>query len=303
MAENPTIMNEARIPTDKVLQMRAQGLSNNQIIQTLQREGRDLPLIFNAMNQADIKSGIDYGSFGPQPGGSTMANEQEFPESQNGSGQQPIGQLEGMQQPMAPGMGQSMDQMGMSQSMGTDPMAQPMQSRGNPMMGGQPIGAQSMQGMEQQMGDPMMDMGQPADPMMGSQPMGMDMGAMQQGFMQSPMQGPMPSGYESQRIEELAEAIIDEKWNEIVRSINKIIDWKERVEARINKLEQRVDDMQKNFDVLHKGVLGKIGDYDQHLQNVGAEIKAMEKVFQKVIPSLTENVSELGRIAKDMKRK
>ncbi len=44
------------------------------------------------------------------------------------------------------------------------------------------------------------------------------------------------------------------------------------------------------------------GEYDQNILNVGTEIKVMEKVFQKVLPTLTENVNELSRITKGMKK-
>jgi len=250
------VMRPARIPTDKVLHMRSQGLSNNQIIQTLQREGIELPLIFNAMNQADIRSGIDYGNLG----GSTMAEQQS--QGQFGQEQQDF--------PAAPAFpGQETQQ-----DTGEYPP-----SEAYPDMG-------------QSMGPPQpMDFGGSLNqqPMMGQAPMGLS-------------SYPGRSGYDTQRIEELAEAIIDEKWNEIVRSINKIIDWKERVESRVTKMEQQMDDLQKNFDRLHNGVLGKITDYDQNLQNVGAEIKAMDRVFQKVLPTLTENVSELSSIAKRLKK-
>jgi hypothetical protein len=42
-------------------------------------------------------------------------------------------------------------------------------------------------------------------------------------------------------------------------------------------------------------------DYDKNLLDVGTEIKAMEKVFQKVLPELTSSVQELGRITKTAK--
>ena len=75
------VLRPARIPTDKVLELRAQGNSNNQIIQLLQREGYDLTVIFNAMNQADVKSGIDYGELAAgsksPPGGATMAEQMQ----------------------------------------------------------------------------------------------------------------------------------------------------------------------------------------------------------------------------------
>ncbi|PIN77684.1 hypothetical protein COV16_06600 [Candidatus Woesearchaeota archaeon CG10_big_fil_rev_8_21_14_0_10_34_8] len=271
--EEQQVMRESRIPTDKVLEMRSQGLSNNQIIQTLQRSGYDLTVIFNAMNQADIKSGIDYGNLGPsgfnQQGGSKMDEQEQYQ-------QEPMQDEEGLPDaPMFPGQSNNqMDFGAMPQSPSSAGMEQPMDMN---------AGAQPM------------DMG------MGSvQPMG---AGLPSGPAQFPSQGPMPSGYETQRIEELAEAIIDEKWNEIVRSINKIIDWKERVEARVNKMDQQMEEMQKNFDRLHKGIISKIGDYDQNIQQVGAEIKAMEKVFQKVLPTLTENVSELSRLTDRIKKK
>ncbi len=49
----------AGIPTDTVLNMRAQGLSNNQIIQTLQRAAYNPQQIADAMAQADIKYNVE----------------------------------------------------------------------------------------------------------------------------------------------------------------------------------------------------------------------------------------------------
>lgn len=101
---------------------------------------------------------------------------------------------------------------------------------------------------------------------------------------------------DKERVEEIAEAIIEEKWNELVKDINKVIEWKEKTESRITKLEQSLKDLRSSFDNLHRGMLGKISDYDKNLVEVGTEIKAMEKVFQKVLPTFTENVNKLSRI-------
>jgi len=210
-------------PTDIVLQMRQQGLSNNQIIQNLQGKGYDSNKIFDALNQADIKSGVEAmpppGEFAPDE----LQNPMQFQQSQF-----PAPQL------------------------GTPPPQE----------------------------QPPMDM---APPDMGI-PGGLD-----------------PSSME--RIEEIAEAIIDEKWNEIVKSINKIIDWKDRTEQKITKIDQQIVDLKQNFDSLTKGVLGKIGEYDENLTNIGSEIKAMEGVFQKVLPKLTENVHTLDRLTDELKKK
>ena len=60
-------------------------------------------------------------------------------------------------------------------------------------------------------------------------------------------------------------------------------------------------DMKADLDNLHKAIVSKIGEYDKNLLDVGTEIKAMEKVFQKILPTLTENVAELSRVTRNVK--
>lgn len=101
--------------------------------------------------------------------------------------------------------------------------------------------------------------------------------------------------------EELIEAIIDEKWNELLGDINKLLDWKSQAESEMAAMKQEISDLKGEFDRLHQGVVGKVGEYDKHILDVGAEISAMEKVFAKVLPLFTEKVSELSQISEDMK--
>jgi len=186
------------IPMDQVNAMKAQGYSNNQIIQTLQRDGYTSSQIFDAISQSEMSGS----SAGMQPG-------------------QPSGDL--------PPMGPS-DQY-------------------SPM---------------------------PSAPM----PMGMGSGM-----------GSAGSG-----TEEMIEAVIDERWNELVKDINKVIEWKIKAEAKLTSTEQQMNDLKEQFDKLHTAILGKIGDYDKNMLEVGAELQAMEKVFSKVLPQFVDNVNELGRI-------
>jgi len=196
-------------PVQQVMNMRQQGLSNNQITQNLQREGFKTHDIFDAMNQADLKTGV-----GPAP----MEN---APPPQN---------------PMQPPQG-------------------PPQ-------------------MPPNMPPPMevTDVGGTLNPM-------------------------------DERIEEVAEAIIDEKWSDLLDSVKKIIDWKESTTQRIDKIEQKFVDLKTEFDKLHSSILDRIGQYDSNMTDIGSEIKALEKVFQKILPTLTENVNELSRISSDFKEK
>ncbi len=196
----PQQVDLSQTPTALVIQMRQQGLDNNQIVQSLQREGFKSQQIFDAMNQADTKAGVDV---------ATQQNLEQQPPSET-----PV----------------------------------------------QPSAAQ-------------------------------------------PGAAPAAMGGSKEEIEEIVESVVEEKMEDMVKENKKISDWKDKTEDRISKIEQQLIDMKTNFDNLHKGVLGKIEEYDKGINDVGTEIKALEKVFQKILPTLTENVSELSRITQGMKAK
>jgi len=109
-----------------------------------------------------------------------------------------------------------------------------------------------------------------------------------------PQQAP---GLDKESIQEIAEAVVEEKWKEKEKEIVKVTEWKDEVTTKLAQLQQQFDDLKASFESLHKGMLGKISEYDENLTNVGTEIKAMEKVFSKVLPSLTDSVNKLGRIS------
>jgi hypothetical protein len=181
-------------PTDQVMAMQQQGLTNNQIIQTLQRQGYQPQQIYDAMAQAEMRGGAE-----PMP---------EAP----------------------------------SAGMGEYPSAGAMPSAGAPREA--------------------------------------------------------PKGFE-----EVVESIVEEKWNEFSKEMGKINEWKESTVSRLDKVDQAMADMKSDLDNLHKAIVSKISEYDKNLLDVGTEIKAMEKVFQKVLPELTGSVAELSRITKTAKAK
>jgi prefoldin subunit 5 len=102
-------------------------------------------------------------------------------------------------------------------------------------------------------------------------------------------------------VEEYVETIIDEKWQELERDIQKIIDWKNRSEQRITDLSSQMAELKERFEKLQTTMLGKVGDYDRTMQDVGADLKAMERVFAKVLPSFTDNVKQLSEITEKLK--
>jgi hypothetical protein len=195
---------------NEIMQMRQQGISNNQIIQNLQRAGYTNTQIFDAMNQADTKMAVEG---------------YQAPFIQQAPAQQPVQTNELFTQP---------------------PQEVPVSN-------------------------------QETVPRSGF-------------FEESHV-----------RTEELIEAIIEEKWAELIKDVNKIVDWKNRVESRISEIEVKLENLKASFSDLNKAVLGRVNEYDKHILEVGSEVKAMEKVFSKVLPAFAENVNELNRIANKLK--
>ncbi len=113
-----------------------------------------------------------------------------------------------------------------------------------------------------------------------------------------------PGGSEDlyERIEEITEEMIDEKWSDLIKEVQKIIEWKNKSESRITNLETSFKKLKEDFKTLHQGVLGKVEEYDKRMQEVGTELHAVGKVFKDVIPVFTENVKELKSTVKGMKK-
>ncbi|MGM5482825.1 MAG: hypothetical protein ACQESF_05160 [Nanobdellota archaeon] len=270
MAENQDqkAQNLNQPPTDRILAMRKQNLSNNEIIQSLQKEGYNSNIILDGMNQADLKTKVEdhnsYNKGNPED----IQNKMQFqpPGEENNQRTQQNSLKESSQETYNNNNQSQMNTPPQQESQNTENYEETDKSQN------------TQEGMPPPM-DKLSENSSGTTSLEGADQVTIE------------------------RIEEIAEAIIDEKWNEIVKSINKIIDWKERTESQINKLEQRFEDLKGEFDNLNKGVLGKIGEYDKNLGNLGVEIKAMERVFQKIIPTMTENVHALQKLTEKLTEK
>ncbi len=141
------------------------------------------------------------------------------------------------------------------------------------------------QQQEEQMNDPYMQSSQ-------SPPAGPSMNIPQQG-----MQG------STEDFQELAESIINEKWEELVSSVGNITLWKEKVQTDISSIKQEILRLEGRFENLQKAVLGRVEEYHSKISDVGSDIKALEQVFEKILQPLTTNIKELGKITEDLKKK
>ena len=112
---------------------------------------------------------------------------------------------------------------------------------------------------------------------------------------------PYSRGNVEQEIEEMVEAIIDEKWEQLTTNIGNLDAWKDKVEDEITSIKQEILRVSNRLDNLQKAVLGKVSEYSQGITEVGTEVKALEKVLQNIIEPLTSNIKELSKITKELK--
>ncbi len=151
---------------------------------------------------------------------------------------------------------------------------------------------------------------QPLPPESELRPSIMDVSKAQQRFQYPQFQPPQPQQFQNlnfsqdtERIEEIAESIISEKWQKALEEIGDLNAFKEKIKTDTLSIKQEILRIESRFENLQKAILGKIQDYDKGISDVGTEIKALEKLLQNIISPLTTNVKELTKLTEKLKKK
>lgn len=112
-----------------------------------------------------------------------------------------------------------------------------------------------------------------------------------------------PPRYEEseEKLQEIAEIIVDEKWKQFLQVLNDITVFKERVKTEIVSIKQELLRLENRFENMQKSVLSRVSEYGKGISDVGSELKAMEKVFENIITPLTTNIKELSKITEELK--
>ncbi len=221
------------VPTNEVLALQRSGKTTTEITRALESKGYSLQYINDAINQANIKSGVE--GMTDQKSASDMGSMQE-------SVLQP---LDVPPAPYAP----------------------------DPMMPPTPEAAPT-----------------PSYPQF--QPV----------TMPQPQMPAEPSiSYED--VQALVEEVIDERWKELITKVGDIPQWKSDMSNDTESIKQELLRVEKRFEDLQTAIFGKVKEYGSSMKDLGTEMKAMEKVFEKILEPLTTNIKELERITGQLKGK
>lgn len=260
-------------PTEDVINLRNTGKSNEEIVSELTQKGFNSQQVSEAINQADIKGGVE-GTIPspPMPGGET-------PSAQ--PGETPTGP------PTTEG--------------GAALQSSPPLDQIAPMAGADPEMKPSALNQYQSGSEMPIPVPSPG----GEVPIEQPKPALQQPSSQVFQQAPeMPTGsMDIESMQEIIESVIDERWQEVVASIGDISLWRSKIEDDISAIKQEVLRIDDRFAKLQASMIGRVDEYQKSISKVSNEMVALEQVFGKIMEPLTSNIKELQRITKTMQEK
>lgn len=112
-----------------------------------------------------------------------------------------------------------------------------------------------------------------------------------------------PAQLDREIINRIVESVIDERWQEIVSNLGDLSIWKSELDGELSSIKQEMIRIDQRFNNLQRGILGRVDEYNQNIVNINTEMKALEKVFEKIIDPLTSNIKELNKITAELKGK
>jgi archaellum component FlaC len=109
-------------------------------------------------------------------------------------------------------------------------------------------------------------------------------------------QPPQQQAADIETINEIAEQIVEEKNVELKKQISEIKNFKEEAKAEIDRLNEKIEKIENNYNELQIAIIRKIGDYGENIKNIASEMHETQNSFSKIINPLTDNIRELQKI-------
>lgn len=77
--------------------------------------------------------------------------------------------------------------------------------------------------------------------------------------------------------------------------------FKVNTRENLQELKDTLSEIKEKYVSLQEDSSIRLEEYSKELDNVGSQIKAMQKVLQKVFPAIAENVHQLSGLVKELK--
>jgi len=90
------------------------------------------------------------------------------------------------------------------------------------------------------------------------------------------------SSMSSDTVSEIAEEVVAEKFFNIKKELEKVIEFRTEVQAKMEYLDERLKRIEKIIDRLQLSVLQKVGDYMTNVEDIKKELDEVQKTFKAV---------------------
>ncbi|MCX8193946.1 MAG: hypothetical protein N3G19_01105 [Candidatus Pacearchaeota archaeon] len=105
----------------------------------------------------------------------------------------------------------------------------------------------------------------------------------------------------AEAVEELAEEIINEKWEEFKAKVGDISELKSHIEARFKNIEDRMKRLESSFDKVQMNVTTQTQQSIRDVKALGTEFEALQQVFSQIMQPLMSSVKELRELTEEIK--
>ncbi len=103
-------------------------------------------------------------------------------------------------------------------------------------------------------------------------------------------------------IQQVLEQIIGERWNSASGDINNMKITIKNNSNSISEIEDRLDGLGQRIDGVQNTMLGKTEEYNKTISDVNVELKAFEKVIDRLVPTISDSIKELRDLIDNFKK-
>lgn len=98
------------------------------------------------------------------------------------------------------------------------------------------------------------------------------------------------------------ERMIDERIGDLAKRLDEIESERSTMRNDLADIKEIVSDLKSKYVHIQEESAVKLEEYSKDLESVGAHIKALERVLQRVFSATAQNMRELSEIVRTMKQ-
>ncbi len=103
-------------------------------------------------------------------------------------------------------------------------------------------------------------------------------------------------------IQQVLEQIIEEKWRSSAGDINTMKTAIRSNSNSVTDISEKIDKLNQRIDSVQNIMLGKTEEYNKTISDVNVELKAFEKVIDRLVPTISDSIKELRDLIDGLKK-